>query len=60
MNNGKGRLTEPSTWAGLAALLEAVKFVAPAYMPVIVGLQGLFGGVAVWLRDGAAQSGNGG
>lgn len=54
------RLTEPSTWAGLAACLEGVKFFLPQYAAVIVGVQAIAGGVAVMLREGGARDDAGG
>lgn len=50
-----GRLTEPSTWAGIAALLEALKLAAPAYAGLLVGAQAVAGGVAVMLRERGAK-----
>lgn len=47
----KHRAFEPSSWAGLAVLLEALKVVAPGYAGLIAGVQGIFGGVAVVLRE---------
>lgn len=46
------RVREPSSWAGLAALVEGVKFVLPQYAGLLVGLQAVLGGVAVILREG--------
>ena len=54
MNNIKARLCEPSTWAGFAALLEGLKFALPQYMPVILGLQAVAGGLAVVIREAGA------
>lgn len=45
------RIKQPSTWAGLAGLLEVAKLMYPQYAPIIVGLQGTFGGVAVYLNE---------
>lgn len=47
----KKRFAEPSTWAGLAAILEAVKLLLPQYAGLIVGLQTIAGGVAVAVRE---------
>lgn len=55
MGNILGRLTEPSTWAGIAALLEALKFAMPAYAGLLVGAQTVAGGVAVMLRERGAK-----
>ena len=51
MDKLKGHLSEPSTWAGFAALLEGLKLVLPHYAPLIIGLQAVFGGVAVVVRE---------
>ena len=51
MNYIKGRAVEPSTWAGFAVLVEAVKVVFPQWAGVLVGLQTVFGGVAVMARE---------
>lgn len=45
------RLKEPSTWAGLAAILQALKFVFPVYAPIIDALTAAAGGMAVKLRE---------
>ena len=45
------RIIEPSTWAGIAAMLEAVKFLMPQYAAVVVGVQAIAGGVAMVLRE---------
>lgn len=50
-NDLKRRAGEPSTWAGLAAVLEALKVFAPQYAVLIVGLQSVCGGVAVVMRE---------
>lgn len=49
--NPMKRLKEPSTWAGFAVCLEVLKFVLPQYAAVIVGAQGVLGGVAVVMRE---------
>lgn len=57
------RLKEPSTWAGFAACLEALKFLVPQYAGLIVGAQAVLGGVAVVMQEtggGAAQQDAGG
>ena len=54
------RLQEPSTWAGLAVLMETLKLLVPQYAALIVGLQAVAGGVAVVMRErGAAGNGGG-
>lgn len=55
MNDIKGRLTEPSTWAGFAAILETLKLLMPQWSGVITGLQAIAGGVAVLARERGAQ-----
>jgi len=46
------RLFEPSTWAGLAAVIQGLKLVLPAHWyPVIDGASGAAGGMAVVLRE---------
>lgn len=47
----KKRAGEPSTWAGLAAVLEGLKVIAPQYAAMLVGLQAIFGGVAILARE---------
>jgi len=51
VDNFKKRIVEPSTWAGLAGILEALKLVFPAYAGAITGLQAIAGGVAVLARE---------
>ena len=48
------RIKEPSTWAGVAALLEVAKLMFPAWEAVFVALQGAAGAVAVAVREGGA------
>lgn len=50
------RLKEPSTWAGLAAILQAMKFVFPQYAIVVDAATAAAGGVAVVLREGRPSS----
>ncbi|MDP2000364.1 MAG: hypothetical protein Q8K22_12325 [Rhodoferax sp.] len=45
------RAREPSTWAGVAALVEGLKFIFPAHAAALVGVQALLGGLAVILRE---------
>lgn len=52
------RIKEPSTWAGLAALLQALRFVLPAYAPLIDGLSAAAGGAAVVLRERGNSNAN--
>lgn len=60
MDKLKGRVTEPSTWAGLAVALEAAKLFFPQWAALIVGLQAVFGGVAVVVRESGATASAGG
>jgi hypothetical protein len=46
------RIKEPSTHAGIAALLAAVAPLAGAYSPVVQGFAGLFASFAVAMREG--------
>ena len=57
MGEAKKRLREPSTWAGMAALLEGLKLMFPQYAAAVVGLQAIAGGVAVLMRESTAQGG---
>lgn len=57
MNKIKGRLTEPSTWAGFAGILEGIKLVLPQYAGLITGVQAIAGGVAVLVREQGAKGG---
>ena len=54
MDKIKGRLSEPSTWAGIAAILEALKLVLPGWAVVITGVQAVAGSVAVVVRERGA------
>lgn len=47
----KARLLEPSTWAGLAAVLEAAKLLFPHVAGLLVGVQAIVGGVAMLMRE---------
>jgi hypothetical protein len=51
MNAIVKRAIEPSSWAGLAGLLEGLKFLLPAHVATVVALQAICGGVAVILRE---------
>jgi hypothetical protein len=57
MNKIKGRLAEPSTWAGFAGILEGVKLVFPHYAGLITGVQAIAGGLAVLVREQGASGG---
>lgn len=46
------RIKEPSTWAGLAAILQALKFVLPQYAILVDAATACAGGVAVVMREG--------
>lgn len=46
------RLFEPSTWAGLAVLIQGAKIVVPPHWHIVVdGLSSAAGGLAVALRE---------
>lgn len=47
------RIKQPSTWAGVAALLQVLAVVYPTYAPVITGLITAAGGAAVVLNEKA-------
>jgi hypothetical protein len=46
------RLKEPSTWAGLAGIMQGLGAMFPAYAAVFHGLTMVAGGVAVMVREG--------
>ena len=50
------RFYEPSTWAGLAAILQAAKFIFPQYTLAIDAATAATGGVAVVLREGRGHA----
>jgi hypothetical protein len=52
------RIKEPSTWAGMAALFQALQFVLPQYAMLINAATAAAGGVAVVLREGGAPHAN--
>jgi hypothetical protein len=45
------RITQPSTWAGIAAILQVAKVFAPQWAPVIDGIVMAAGGAAVVLNE---------
>ena len=47
------RLKQPSTWAGIAALLQVLAMAFPAYAGVIAGLTAAAGSAAVALNETA-------
>lgn len=50
------RLFEPSTWAGLAAVVQGLKFVLPAHWHAVVDAASVAaGGVAAAMREGAVK-----
>ena len=51
MDKIKGRISEPSTWAGFIGILEGLKLVLPAYSGLITGLQAIVGAVGVLARE---------
>lgn len=48
-----GRLKEPSTWAGLAVILQAAKVFFPLQALALDAVSTAAGGLAVVLREGA-------
>lgn len=55
------RFLEPSTWAGLAAVLQGLKFVLPPqWHPVVDGASVAAGGLAAAMREKGAPDGIGG
>ena len=50
-----GRLKEPSTWAGFAALLQAAKVFFPLQALALDGLTAAVGSLAVALRETGGQ-----
>lgn len=51
MNKLKNRAKEPSTWAGLAVMLQAVAQLVPQWSAVIMAVSALVGAVAVKLPE---------
>lgn len=46
------RFTEPSTWAGVAALLQVLSaFLPPQYQPIVTAITAAAGAGAVALRE---------
>lgn len=59
MDNIKNRISEPSTWAGFAGVLEGLKVVFPQYAGILMGVQAIAGGMAVLMREkGGGGGGN--
>jgi hypothetical protein len=52
------RFKEPSTWAGLAAILQAMKLFFPAHAVAVDGLTAIAGGVAMVVRERGAVAQN--
>lgn len=50
-----GRFKEPSTWAGFAAILQALAFAMPLHAAVATVLAAAAGAVAVALREGTGR-----
>lgn len=50
------RLSEPSTWAGLAVILQAAKVLVPAYALAIDAVAVAAGGLAMVLREGRGDA----
>lgn len=55
MSKMKKRLKEPSTWAGVAGLLQAAAYFFPAHAAALHGLTAVAGCVAAQLPEGAAN-----
>ena len=53
----RDRFKEPSTYAGIAALLQVAKVFFPAYAWVFDGLTAAAGSVAVGMPEKGVQSG---
>lgn len=49
------RFSEPSTWAGIAAMLQVAKVFFPAWAIVIDGITMAAGGAAVAIQEKAAK-----
>ena len=54
MSQFKKRLKEPSTWAGIAGMLQAAAFFFPAHAAVLHGVTAVAGCVAAQLPEGGA------
>lgn len=55
MGKLKTMAREPSSWAGLAAIVQGVSMLLPAWKPVLDGLSMLLGAVAIAQREGGAN-----
>lgn len=51
MNAIRNRVREPSTWAGVAVMLQAVAQLVPQWSAVIMAVSALVGAVAVKLPE---------
>lgn len=52
MNQGIRRaLTEPSSWAGIATIVQGVALLLPQYSGIVGPLAALLGALAVGLRE---------
>lgn len=49
------RLKEPSTWAGLAVILQSLKLVFPVHALLLDGLSAALASGAVMLREGVKR-----
>lgn len=58
MNKIINRAKEPSTWAGLAMLLQAIAPLVPAWGGIIMGISAIFAGVAVKLPEAGGYMDN--
>lgn len=57
MSGLKKRMKEPSTWAGLAGIFQALAFVFPAQAALLNGLTAVAGCVAAKLPEGGENAG---
>lgn len=58
MGKFKKRVREPSTWAGFAAIFQALAYVAPQHAAVLHGLTAVAGCVAAQLPEQGAGNGS--
>ena len=54
MSELKKRLREPSTWAGIAGMLQAAAYFFPAHAAMLHGVTAVAGCVAAQLPEGGA------
>lgn len=51
----KQRIKEPSTWAGLAGIFQALAFVFPAHAGALHGLTAVAGCIAAQMPEGGGD-----